>query len=273
MLTLDVSGSMCSTDVKPNRITAAEQAAGNFIKSQTGGPRIGIVVFASTAYVLIPPTTNTQLLLDGLDGLTTAAGTAIGEGILTSLDSIAQVDPTVAPTGAPVKHNPDAGYADDVIVVLTDGSNNRGVNPQTAARQAANRGVRVFTIGYGTDRPAALACSATQFGGLGGFQGGGFGGGGGAFQADYGALQQISRTTGGTFYRAQDANQLSSALNRLPDAFTIVFRHIDIASWFAGAGGLLVALAVLLSLWWNRLKAAGPGSATGNGRDRPPGGH
>src|ERR1700756_1282607 len=72
MLTLDVSGSMCSTDVKPNRITAAEQAAGDFIKSQTGGPRIGIVVFASTAYLLIPPTTNTQLLLSGLDGLTTA---------------------------------------------------------------------------------------------------------------------------------------------------------------------------------------------------------
>ncbi|TVZ06996.1 VWA domain-containing protein [Trebonia kvetii] len=259
MLTLDVSGSMCSTDVKPNRITAAEQAAGNFIKSQTGGPRIGIVVFAGTAYVLVPPTTNTQLLLSALDGLTTAAGTAIGEGLLTSLDSIAQVDPTVAPTGATVRHNPDAGYADDVIVVLTDGSNNRGVDPQTAARQSAARGVRVFTIGYGTNRPATLACSPTQFGGFGGFQGGGgFGGGAGAFNADYDALRNISHTTGGTFYRAQDARELSSALNRLPDAFTIVQRHIDIASWFAGAGGLLIALAVLLSLWWNRSRRPGP---------------
>ncbi|HTR96057.1 MAG TPA: VWA domain-containing protein [Trebonia sp.] len=263
MLTLDVSGSMCSTDVKPNRITAAEQAAGNFIKSQTGGPRIGIVVFAGTAYVLVPPTTNTQLLLSALDGLTTAAGTAIGEGILTSLDSIAQVDPTVAPTGATVKHNPDAGYADDVIVVLTDGSNNRGVDPQTAARQSAARGVRVFTIGYGTDKPAALECSATQFGGF-GFQGaGGFAGGAGAFDADYAALQQISRTTGGTFYRARDANALNSALNRLPDAFTIVFRHIDIASWFAGAGGLLITLAMLLSLWWNRSRRPAPAGRQG----------
>src|SRR5258707_381116 len=84
---------------------------------------------------------------------------------------IALVHPTVAPTGATVKHNPDAGYADDVIVVLTDGSNNRGVDPQTAARQAAARGVRVFTIGYGTDRPATLACSSTQFGGFSGFPG------------------------------------------------------------------------------------------------------
>jgi Ca-activated chloride channel homolog len=262
MLTLDVSGSMCSTDVKPNRITAAEQAAGDFIKSQTGGPRIGIVVFAGTAYVLVTPTTNTQLLLGALDGLTTAAGTAIGEGILTSLDSIARVDPTVAPTGATVKHNPDAGYADDVIVVLTDGSNNRGVDPQTAAHQSAARGVRVFTIGYGTDKPAALECSPSQFGGFSGFQGGG-GFGGGAFDADYGALQGISRTTGGTFYRAQDANQLTNALNKLPDAFTIVFRHIDIASWFAGAGGLLIALAVLLSLWWNRARRP---ATSGTGR-------
>src|ERR1700690_3570478 len=88
MLALDVSGSMCSTDVKPNRITAAEDSAGAFIKSQTGGPRMGIVVFAGPAFVLVPPTTDTQLLLSALDGLTTSAGTAIGDGILTSLDAI-----------------------------------------------------------------------------------------------------------------------------------------------------------------------------------------
>ena len=61
--------------------------------------------------------------------------------------------------------------------------------------------------------------------------------------------------------RAQDAKELSSALGRLPDAFTIVFRHIDIASWFAGAGGVLIAVAVLLTLWWNRVRPAPP--ATG----------
>ena len=259
MLALDVSGSMCSTDVKPNRITAAEQAATAFIKSQTGGPRIGLVVFAGTAVVLVPPTADTRQLLSALGGLTTSFGTAIGEGILTSLDAIAQVDPSVAPTGATVSRDRGAGYADDVIVVLTDGSNNRGIDPQTAAKQAASRGVRVFTIGYGTDNPAPLACSSDQFGGFGGFGGGGggfggFGGrpGGNPFDADYGALMQISRTTGGTFYRAQDAGQLSRALARLPAAFTIVRKHTDIASWFAAGGGLLIAAAVALSLWWNR---------------------
>ena len=259
MLALDVSGSMCSTDVKPNRITAAEQAASAFIKAQTGGPRIGLVAFASTAVVLVPPTADTDQLLGALGGLTTSFGTAIGEGIMTSLDAIAQVDPSVAPTGATVSRDRGAGYADDVIVVLTDGSNNRGIDPQTAAKQAGRRGVRVFTIGYGTDNPAPLACRPDQFGGYGGVGFGGFGGFGGRpggqgnpLDADYGALMQISRTTGGTFYPAQDADQLSRALARLPAAFTIVRKHIDIASAFAGGGGLLIAAAVALSLWWNR---------------------
>jgi Ca-activated chloride channel family protein len=250
---------MCSTDVKPNRITAAEQAAADFIKSQTGGPRIGLVAFASTAVVLVPPTTDIKQLTSALGGLSTSFGTAIGEGILTSLDAIAQVDPSVPPTGAAVSRPRGAGYADDVIVVLTDGSNNRGVDPHIAAKEAAARGVRVFTIGYGTDNPAPLACGSDQFGGFGGgsFGGGGFGGGrGGAggnpFDADFNALMQISRTTGGSFYRAQDADQLSRALAKLPAAFTIVRKHIDLASWFAAGGGLLVAAAVGLSLWWNR---------------------
>ena len=116
MLALDVSGSMCSTDVKPNRITAAEQAATAFIKSQTGGPWNGLVAFASTAVVLVPPTADTKQLLSALGGLTTSFGTAIGEGILTSLDAIAQVDRSVAPTGVTVSRDRGAGDADDVIV-------------------------------------------------------------------------------------------------------------------------------------------------------------
>jgi uncharacterized protein YegL len=150
MLALDVSGSMCSTDVHPNRITAAEDAASAFIKSEAGGPRIGLVPFAGTAGVLVPPTTDSGALLHALRGLSTSRGTAIGQGILTSLDAIAQVDPSVASTGAhPARAR---GYAHDVIVVLTDGSNNEGVAPQTAARQAATRGVRVFTIGLAVRR-------------------------------------------------------------------------------------------------------------------------
>src|ERR1700744_2661652 len=259
MLTLDVSGSMCSTDVKPNRITAAERATTAFIKSESGGPRIGLTAFAGTAAVLSPPGADQQQLLSALDGLTTSFGTAIGEGILTSLDAIAQVDPSVPPTGANVTRKPGS-YSNDVIVVLTDGSNNRGVDPQTAAKEAAARGVRVYTIGYGTDNPSVVACDPSQFGGYGGgggFSGGGGGGEGNPFDADFTALMQISKTTGGTFFRAQDASQLSAALGKLSGAFTIVHKRIDLAAWFALGGGLLIAAAVALSLWWNRASPPG----------------
>ncbi|HEX9040111.1 MAG TPA: VWA domain-containing protein [Trebonia sp.] len=258
MLAVDVSGSMCSTDVKPNRITAAEQSAGAFIKSQAAGPRIGLVAFAGTAVELVPPTKDAQQLLSALGGLSVDGGTAIGQGILTSLDAIAQVDPAVAPTGTTARRDPGAGYADDVIVILTDGSNNRGVDPPVAARQAAQRGVRVYTIGYGTDNPAPLACGGGQFGAFrGNFTGaGGIGGGGNSLEADYGALIQISHATGGTFFRAQDASQLSRALAKLPAAFSVIRERVDIAAGFATLGGLLIAVAVALSLWQGRPRGA-----------------
>ncbi len=263
MLAIDVSGSMCSTDVKPNRITAAEQSAGAFIKSQAGGPRIGLVAFAGTAAELVPPTTDTQRLLTALGGLSVDGGTAIGEAIVTSLDAIAQLDPAVAPSGATARRNPGAGYADDVIVVLTDGSNNRGVDPPVAARQAAQRGVRVYTIGYGTDTLAPLACGSGQFGGFRSLYGAG--GSISSLGADYGALRQISHATGGTFYRAQDASQLSRALAKLPAVFSVVRTRVDIAAGFATLGGLLIAIAVGLSLWQAR-----PRGAVARPRPTPP---
>ncbi|CAN5334898.1 VWA domain-containing protein [soil metagenome] len=262
LLALDISGSMCSTDVSPNRITAAEMAAAEFIRSQAGGPKIGLVGFAGTAGLLVPPTDDTDSLLKALDGLMTSRGTAIGQAILTSLDAIAEVDLSVAPTGAKTnKTGKSAGYAADAIVVLTDGANTQGVDPQTAAQQAADRGVRVFTIGFGTTTPAPMVCGSSQIDS--GFNGpGSFGGfdpsrGGGSFSplvADDGALKQISQTTGGTFYRAENAGQLRDALNNLPATYSVVHEDLDLAAWFAGAGGLLVAAAVGLSLWWGRLR-------------------
>jgi Ca-activated chloride channel homolog len=253
MLALDISGSMCSTDVHPNRITAAEKATRDFISSQAGGPRVGLVAFAGTAGLLVPPTHDTQTLLRALNGLSTGRGTAIGQAILTSLDAIAQADPTVAPTGARPRSDVGlAGYADDAIVVLTDGANNEGVDPLTAARQAADRHVRVFTIGFGTTHPAPLVCQGSQFGGFSGF--GGFAGGRNPLVADDGALKRIAGTTGAKFYRAQNADQLQSALAVLPGKFTIIHKHLDIAAWFAAVGGLLIATAVALSFWWNRTR-------------------
>jgi Ca-activated chloride channel family protein len=255
LLALDISASMCSTDVRPNRITAAQKAASDFVRSQEGGPRIGLVAFAGTAGLLVPPTHDTQKLLGALRGLTTSEGTAIGQAILTSLDAIAQIDPAVAPTGARTVTHVGASYAADAIVLLTDGANTQGVDPQTAARQAANRRVRVYTIGFGTTRPAPLVCDGSQFGGFGGFGAiGGTSGGRSPLSVDEDALKRIAGTTSGKYYRAQQAAQLQNAFRDLPSTITIVYKRLDIADWFAGAGGLLIAIAVVLSLWWNQAR-------------------
>jgi Ca-activated chloride channel homolog len=259
LLALDVSGSMCSTDVLPNRLTAAEKAAAAFIRAQPGGARIGLVAFSGAAGLLVPPTTDTDKLLRALQNLTTARGTAIGQAILTSIDAIADIDPAVAPTGVRVAGTAGGSPVADAVVVLTDGANTQGVTPQAAAKQAAARHLRVYTIGFGTTTPAPLVCNSSQLGDSpGGFGGGGFGGGGfgggGALRADAGALKQVAATTGGHYYRAQNAGELQTALADLPHTIAVTHKKVDIAAWFAGLGGLLVAAAVALSLWWNRVR-------------------
>ena len=257
MLAMDVSGSMCSTDVEPNRLTVAQKAAVSFIESQDGQTKIGLVAFAGVAGLQVPPTTDKDALIEAINNFTTARGTAIGSAILTSIDSIAAINPTVAPSGVDAESAQRSGYAADVIVVLTDGANTQGVEPATAAESAAVRGLRVFTIGFGTTTPSRMACTGRQAGGWAGGPGGGFGGGGGRNPRvmDEGTLQAIAEITGGQYYKAESADQLQGALDDLPSQVAVVRKHIDIASWFAGAGGLLVTVAVGLSLWWNRVRA------------------
>ncbi|MGI5282546.1 VWA domain-containing protein [Nonomuraea polychroma] len=254
LLALDTSGSMCSTDVDPNRLTAARKAAAEFIESQRGGPRIGLVTFAGTAGLLVPPTDDTDSLIEALDGLTVSHGTAIGQAMLASIDAIAEVDPSVAPTGG----NPTAGgegYAGAAIVVLTDGANTQGVDPQTAAQEAALRRLRVFTIGFGTTIPTPMVCDGSQFDGR------GFGGWGGRGRFDSGrnvrtidepALKRIAQTTGGSYHRAENADQLQSALDALPGSFTVIRQQVDTAAAFAAGGAILITAALSLSFWWNR---------------------
>ena len=190
MLTIDVSGSMCSDDVAPFRLQAAEAAASAFIEAQSASTQIGIVAFSGFAQVVQAPTNDRQALLDALHSLTTGRRTAVGSGILAAIDAIAAVDPSVpASTGegrpgvepAPL---PAGDYVPDIIVVLTDGATNAGPEPADAAQQAATRGIRVYTIGFGTPEGGQLdAACRTQFlgrepGAGQGFGGGGFGGGG-----------------------------------------------------------------------------------------------
>jgi len=267
VLALDVSGSMCATDIDPTRMEAAEAAAIDFVKSQRSQTRIGIVAFSGLSAVIQPPTSDEAVLIDALQSLTTGRRTAIGSGILTAIDAIAEVDPSVARsviTGrAGVEPEPVApgAYASDIIVVLTDGVSNAGPNPLDAAQQAANRGVRVYTIGFGTaggagrDPTCAAQFLGREPGGAGGFGGGGFGGQPGGFRRgiDEDTLKAVATATGGEYYPAESAQELVDVFAALPT--TLITRHevVELSVGFVGLGGLLCALGLLLAKAWRPL--------------------
>ena len=259
LLAIDVSGSMCSTDIAPNRLAVALDAAREFVKAQDDGTRIGLVAFSGIAGLLVSPTTDKDALLDAIDTLKTARGTAIGQAILTSIDAIAEMNPRVAATGVDLGDaapNALGEYEPDTIVVLTDGSNTTGVDPVTAAEQAAARRLRVFTIGFGTTQPAQMVCTADQVSGGSAFgqggprPGGGFGGRNQEIDED--ALTKVADVTGGRYFRAEDADQLTDVLAGLPREFGLHKQNVEITVWFLLAGALLAFTGVGLSLWWNR---------------------
>ncbi len=267
ILTIDVSGSMCSTDIPPSRLEAAEAAAAAFIQNQGATTQIGIVAFGGFAEVVQPPTNDRQALLAALHSLTTGRRTAIGSGILGSLDAIAEIDPNVAPSvsetspGVAPPPVPQGAYAPDIIVVLTDGVSNAGPTPVDAAQQAADRGVRVYTIGFGTASGGALSPScAPQFQGrepnAGGFGGGGGGGGGqGGFRRgiDEATLKQVADMTGGEYYPAESADQLESVFENLPTNLIVKHEVMEISVIFVAVGALAAALAILLARAWRPL--------------------
>jgi Ca-activated chloride channel family protein len=266
ILTLDESRSMCSTDVKPNRLAAAGKAASQLVGKEHGAVRIGLVVFSGAAQIAVPPTTDVGRLQSALRSLTVGeGGTAIGSGILTAIDAIAEVDHSVAPSGVRVPDAtapPRGSFAPDIVVVLTDGANNRGVDPGQAAAQAAARRVRVYTIGFGTDDPGAFSCtreqlgdSPTGFGFGGGFGGGGFGGFGNANRfsvEDQAALEKIAGATGAKAFRAQSAQQLLHVFRSLPAHVESSTERHEVSVAFVAAGALLALLALALSTRWNR---------------------
>ena len=282
ILALDVSGSMCATDVQPNRLSAAQTAVRDFIKTQESGTRIGVVAFSGFAQLTVAPTTDHDELLRAVDSLTTGRGTTIGAAILKSLDAIAQINPNVAPADADASSgltdapsptpsdpsapspNPSSGaapgtrsYAPEIIVLLTDGANTRGITPVEAAKVAAARGVRVYPIGFGTSNPTRMVCTAEQMGGNSfenfgrGFPGNRGPGGGAFLRADEPTLREVAATTGGTYFSAKGASQLQDVLSDLPLHVQIQHRKVEVSVALAGLAAILVLLAVGAAARWS----------------------
>ena len=269
MLALDVSGSMRQTDIQPSRLEAAQSAALEFIRRQKSATQIGIVAFSGYAELIQPPTRDQEALQAAVESLTLGRATAIGSGILESVDAIAEIDKSVAPSVADASSGikptpvPKGAYAPDIIILLTDGVSNAGPSPLDAAQQAADRGVRVYTIGFGTETgssPFDGRQGGGSFGGPDPFGNGGpqFGGGlpfGGRFRRgiDETTLKQIAAMTGGTYYPAASAGELQNVFQNLPTYLITKHEIMEISVVFTAVGALLAALAIALSLLWHPL--------------------
>ena len=266
ILAMDVSRSMCATDIPPNRLLAAEAAAASFVDRQGGSTQIGIVAFAGFAELVQAPTTDQEVLIDVIESLTTGRRTAIGSAILESLDAIAEIDSSVAPIaddaipGDESASVPRGAYAPAIIVLLTDGASNSGPVPVEAAQEAAARGVRVYTIGFGTADPNSERppCGYQFIGNEPSEQpgfGGGVGGGGGGFRRaiDEETLTAVADATGGTYYPAESADELHDVFENLPTHLITKSEVMEVSVVFVALATVLVALAILLAQAWRPL--------------------
>lgn len=265
VLAVDVSLSMSATDVDPSRITAAQAAATSFVEALPSNVRVALVAFGGNAIVVQQPTSNREELVQAIERFQLQRGTATGSALYAALATLmpdAGIDLSALdfrwenvrnsrdPSQYALKHPPmkeaqpvPAGsYDNGAIVLMSDGKSMIGPSPIDAARAVAARGVRVFTVGFGTRE-------------------GGFvkGDGWSLFvRLDEETLQAIADITKGTYFQASTAEELTKVYRDLNARLVMERKDVELTSMFAGAAALFLLLAGALSLWW-----FGPSGRTG----------
>jgi Ca-activated chloride channel family protein len=257
ILAMDVSGSMRAADVEPNRIGAAQAAARAFVADQPASARIGVVSFAATASVVQPPTRNRDDILAAIDRFQLQRGTAVGSGILVSLKTIfpdVEFDlrgsnPRDDPRGVPLdkagasgkaapKTVPPGSYTSAAIILLSDGQTTTGPNPIEAARMAADRGVRIYTVGIGTPNGEILGSEGWSM----------------RVRLDEESLKTIANVTHGEYFYARNAIDLKKVYESLNTRLALETRQTEITALLAAAAAVITLLAAFLSmLWFNRV--------------------
>jgi Ca-activated chloride channel family protein len=269
ILLMDVSGSMRAPDLAPTRLDAAKAAAIGFVEKQPAGVRIGVVAFSDNASVVQAATDDKEAVVAALNRLVTQRGTAIGRGLLTSLDAIFEeanaeamaylgpqtggmggydprrgsqggpppVIPTPQPTATPTPM-PEGTYQPAIIVLLTDGQSNQGPRPLEVVPTVANRGIRVYTVGLGTEDGAVVGNQARSF----------------RARLDEATLKAVAEDTDGEYFNATSTEELHKIYQNL--STTLVFRKQQnelTALLTAGAALMMLAAGSLSLLWFNRL--------------------
>ena len=261
ILAMDVSGSMRATDVKPNRLAAAQDAARAFVADQPKTTRIGVVSFAATASVVQAPTHSREDILGAIDRFQLQRGTAIGSGILISLKTIfpdaefdlrswnprreeqkaaakaAARDPAAGSKDV-AKPVPPGSYTSAAIILLTDGQTTTGPDPLEAARMAADRGVRVYTVGIGTTAGEVINVEGWSM----------------RVRLDEEALKAIATLTRSEYFHAGTAADLQKIYSNLNTKLFFEQKETEVTALFAAAAAVLALVSATLSLlWFNRI--------------------
>lgn len=245
ILAMDVSGSMRATDVEPNRLAAAQAAAKQFIAEVPSSVKVGIVAFAGTATVAQAPTRNKEDLVAAIDRFQLQRATAIGSAIIVSMATLfpdagydvasftyerqAQQMPK-----AKLRPMPPGSYASAVIVLLTDGQRTAGPDSLEAAKLAADRGVRIYTVGVGTPKGTIVGIEGWSM----------------RVRLDEETLKAIANLTRGEYFYAGTAPDLKKVYQNLNSRFVLETKKTEIGAFFTAAAGVLVLLAAALSLAW-----------------------
>jgi Ca-activated chloride channel family protein len=254
ILSMDVSGSMRATDIKPSRMEAVKEAARIFITKRPRHVRIGIVAFSGTAELIQPPTSDNDQLLAAVNRLHPERYTAIGSGLQAALDAIFEktdqattdappADPNNPLAAAPPPDQepppvPPGSYKSAVIVLMSDGQSNQGPDPLDVADKAANVGVRVFTVGVGTKEGAII-----------GFEGFSF-----RVFLDEATLKAIASKTAASYVKASSEADLHKVYENLSTRLMVDREKTEITALFvAAAAALLLAAGAFSLLWFNRL--------------------
>jgi Ca-activated chloride channel homolog len=260
ILAMDVSGSMRAADVKPSRIEAAQTAAKGFVADQPSSARIGIVSFAATASIVQQPTQNREDLRAAIERFQLQKGTNIGGGILMSLKALfpdvdfEQIrrgresaraqgrkipdDPPPERSKAPAQKAEPGSYPNAAIVLLTDGQTTTGPDPLEVAKMAAERGVRVFTVGVGTTKGEIIGAEGWSM----------------RVKLDEDTLKSIANTTRGEYFYAGTAPDLKKVYETLNTKLVMEKKQTEITAIFAAVATVLAIIAAFLSLlWFNRL--------------------
>ena len=254
ILAMDVSGSMRATDVKPNRLVASQVAAKAFLEELPRKVRVGIVAFAGTAQVVQPPTLSREDLVAAIDKFQMQRATAIGSAIVIALaelfpDQGIDLDTVARASGRPRAMAIDAApkkpqkeftpvapgsYSSAAIILLTDGQRTTGVDTLEAAKMAADRGVRIYTVGIGTVDGETI-----------GFEGWSM-----RVRLDEETLKKVALQTQGEYFYAGTAENLKAVYEKLGSRLTVEKKETEISGLLALAAAVLALLSGGLSLLW-----------------------